>query len=985
MSGGWTVVDSITNKSMPIQGTSVSGAIVPYTAPSPGSQDAVGKMRVSTPQALIDTDFEYGTQPTKWESIALQNNRQSVYYIPQSPIPITSIIGSGVSDGRMLFTSSSSAATNPLAVDDPIFIQNSNSPYANGWGLVISVGGSAGAWTAVVQSGGAITPGINVSSFNTIPASNQNNSTITAAYKGYFYSGCGFALSGTAAVTYSGNQIFVATAYPHGLSSGSLIYLKGLTGGSPAPNGAWQVTRIDSPTTFAFYVPAVYQPTLSITNTSGQVNLFARPAGYVEPRTFDGGVAFTAGGGIPNQQLIRQTRRYFRYQSGKSIQFSTGTSLKPALFATSMTSSGTTITVTTRFQHNLTTNSQIQVFNANQGQYNGIFTVSSVTSPSTFTYTAGSAPTVTTATGNYRVSPYVWYGSQNRVGMYDQQNGFFFEYDGQTLYAVLRNSINQINGTVVVTNGDATVNGTGTQFSSQLAPGDFIVIRGMTYRVLVIASDTSMTISPEYRGTTIASPASCVVSKTTEVRIPQSQWADRCDGTGPSGYNLDLTRMQMWFIDYSWYGAGVVRYGIRTSNGVINYVTQIQNNNRQFEAYMRSGNMAAHYESSGLNPVTTLTNNISGITNYGTQFGAIAQGAAVTATQTTIPYSELAYTQNIPAAPSVIQTGAGELIYYSGRTGTTSGNLTGCIRGYNGTTAYSYAVNTGQASNYVLSAFVLNNATGFPPTGTVKLQAAAAVVSTIEYVPYTFNRNNILWGLTRASFGGSSGGGSINYTFSSTTPLAVELASPDTTPSLSHWGSSVIMDGQFNDDKSLIFNYGTTSPLSFGATATVPVLAIRIAPSVSNGLVGVLGSQEIINRMQLQLVELGLITTQPCLINLVLNGLTSGGTWSAFASPTQGNTISSSLAQVAVNTNSAATISGGESVTALFSNGVNVLDLSGVRDLGNSILGGGTTNTVPTTIANYYPDGPDILYVVVTGTGTAGTILARLNWKEAQA
>ena len=72
---GWTVVDTATNKSLPLGGTQNSGAGVPYTAPSPASQDPVGKMRVSTPQSLIDTDFEYGTQPTKWESICLQNNR----------------------------------------------------------------------------------------------------------------------------------------------------------------------------------------------------------------------------------------------------------------------------------------------------------------------------------------------------------------------------------------------------------------------------------------------------------------------------------------------------------------------------------------------------------------------------------------------------------------------------------------------------------------------------------------------------------------------------------------------------------------------------------------------------------------------------------------------------------------------------------------------------------------------------------------------
>jgi len=37
-------------------------------------QDPVEKMRVSTPQALMDTDFEYSLQATKWESVQLQNN-----------------------------------------------------------------------------------------------------------------------------------------------------------------------------------------------------------------------------------------------------------------------------------------------------------------------------------------------------------------------------------------------------------------------------------------------------------------------------------------------------------------------------------------------------------------------------------------------------------------------------------------------------------------------------------------------------------------------------------------------------------------------------------------------------------------------------------------------------------------------------------------------------------------------------------------------
>ena len=67
-------------------------------------------------------------------------------------------------------------------------------------------------------------------------------------------------------------------------------------------------------------------------------------------------------------------------------------------------------------------------------------------------------------------------------------------------------------------------------------------------------------------------------------------------------------------------------------------------------------------------------------------------------------------------------------------------------------------------------------------------------------------------------------------------------------------------------------------------------------------------------------------------------------------------------------------------------NSVTTLDLAQVRDIGNSILGGGTSNTVPTTQAGLYPDGPDILYIVATPiSATGGTIQARITWKEAQA
>ena len=56
--------------------------------PSEVLQDPVNKFRTSQPQALIDTDFEYGTQITKWENLAMINNRPFAF---PSSVGITTI------------------------------------------------------------------------------------------------------------------------------------------------------------------------------------------------------------------------------------------------------------------------------------------------------------------------------------------------------------------------------------------------------------------------------------------------------------------------------------------------------------------------------------------------------------------------------------------------------------------------------------------------------------------------------------------------------------------------------------------------------------------------------------------------------------------------------------------------------------------------------------------------------------------------------
>ena len=828
--------------------------------------DPVDKLRVSTPQALIDTDFEYGIQPTKWETLSLQNNRQACFYDASAPLTFTGISGAGTRVVTVL------TATPPV-VGSIVYIQNATNYNANGWFYVDTVVAA----TSFTYTAAA-----------TIAAGSIFDPDRTYIWVGAFYSGCGIPLNSVTAFTYVGTTITCTTTGAHGLEPNNLIYVVTTTATTNAPNGAWVVATTPTQNTFTFQV--VNTPTGTIGNTANALTLYARPSGSVEQRAFDGGVSFTAGSVCPNSQTMRQTRRYFRYQSGKGIQFSTGSTLKPALFTTGLTASGTTVTVACRFPHNLAVGTTIIVSGCLPVEYNGTYVVASTPTQTTLTYVVPVAPATSPATGfPQRVSANSWYGSSVRVGIFDLQNGMFFEYDGQTLYAVRRNSVLQLNGVSAVTQGSQIVNGTGTQFSSQLDVGDYIVIRGQSYRVLGINSDTQLLIAPEYKGATLASGV--IISKTVDNKTPQSQWNDPCNGTGPSGYNLDLTRMQMWFIDYSWYGAGVIRFGLRTTQGTIAYVYTFVNNNNQYEAYMRSGNMPAHYESTAVGPLTKLTATLS----------------------------------------SAATTGA--LIQVS---------------------------DTSQ----------------FSPSGTVRITQAGGT-GAVEYISYSAKTATTLTIAARAQTGGQAS--AQTFTYSATAPVTVTFSAPDTAAALSHWGSSVIMDGRFDDDKSLLFNYGQTTSLSIAAAAVQPLLSIRLAPSVDNGFTGVLGVREIINRMQLKPTELGLFASGPFLIQLRLNGRSSGGTFV--------NVGGSSLSQVATHT-LGQTYAGGESVAAAFtnSNGQTTLDLTQVRDLGNAILGGGTNNNVPTTTDNLYPDGPDVLTVVATNIGAAAaTIQARLTWTEAQA
>lgn len=907
--------------------------------------DPVGKMRVSQPQALIDTDFEYGLQPTKWEALAMINNRPSFFVNTQIPITITGVSATNGSTAIVVSTAS------PPAVGTPILIQDTFFPGANGNFVITAI--SAG----VSFTYQARTP-------FTGTTGSIYDSILTAAYNGTYYSAVSIPL---AAQPTAANPITFTTSGPHGFQIGDGIYVTGATATTNPPNGSWTIAAVPTATTFQVVLPS------TPTGVIATATVYPRPDGFNQHRAFDGGVTFTSGSSAPNNQFIRQTRRYFRYQSGKGIQVSTGSIVKPSLFIDEISAVTTTITVTCKIPHQLGPGVTITVANANESAYNGTFTVATVINAYVFTYTALSTPSTTPASGNPTVSVVGWYGASNRLGLFDNQNGVFFEFDGQTLYAVRRSSTMQMSGFVNVTNGSntvtgATINGVSTKFSKQLNPGDFIVIRGMTYRVMTIASDTSMSITPAYRGPTLSGLNSAIISKTTDLKVAQSSFnIDKLDGTGPSGLVLDLSKMQMFYIDYSWYGAGSIRMGFRDTQGRVFYCHRFVNNNQNTEAYMRSGNLPARYETNTFTAVTKLA---ASMTNVDT---------TMTVSSTTgFPSSGILFIHD-PSASGM------EYVTYTGKTDTT---FTGLVRGKASTTIAS-CVTTINSAIVTTTSSVANiqigmqvYGTGLPYNTYVYSITTGATNTLVLTQGATANGTVTLSFNQMASVAGS-------HTYSATAPIGIYAYSPQFSPTISHWGTSVIMDGRFDDDKSLVFTYGEVSSTSITAGTTTPLLSIRVSPSADSGITGYLGLKEVINRMQLALKDMAVLTNGSYLVTLVLNGTVAAGagTLGTFGPVAVGT---SSLAQIADHTG-ACTITGGETIFGFYAvnsaGGTNFstesADLSRVRDLGNSILGGGLNNTPGQGV---YPDGPDVVTIVARNIGSAtSNIQARINWTEAQA
>ena len=568
--------------------------------------------------------------------------------------------GSGYSSGTGVATTVSPAGGTGLTVNtvalgggvQEITVNAPGSGYAIGDVITVQ-GGNLGAKITVltVTSGGAITA---ISHAGT-PVATSTVSFIGSVTLSEATTGT---VSNGATLTYTSiATIEIQFATPHGFIPGDSITITISSTGANAQlaAGAYYVEQVPTSTSLRYTARA---PGILANTLVGIV--YSRPDSYYVHRPLDGGVQLGTGGPAHGAQAIRMSKKYIRYQSGKGIMYNTGALFAPSYDILSISSSGTTVgsVITISIDdvdHGCQIGAQIQLNNVTTAGYNGVYVVSNIVDERVLrvvaTTTLGSTSGVLGSPCTMSIRG--WHGATVRSGTFDDQNGMFWQYDGIQMSLVKRSSTFQIAGTINLGINSNSITGTNTRFTQQLAAGDRIVIRGMSHVVSNVISDTSMSVTPDYRG--VSNLVNAKICKTQDLIVTQNDWnLDPLNGSGPSGYTLDVTKMQMIGMQWTWYGAGFIDFMLRGSDGNYCFAHRFRNSNVNSEAYMRTGNMPVRYE----------------VVNEGAKDKL---SVAIDSTTTTL---QLVNTTFFPTAGTVMIEN--EIIRYTNKSST---SLLNCVRG----------------------------------------------------------------------------------------------------------------------------------------------------------------------------------------------------------------------------------------------------------------------------------------------------------------
>ena len=176
--------------------------------------DPVTKLRVSQPETLIDTDFEYGLQPTKWETVELINNTPSFFSKGgDTTIPNISALVTNAGTHEITVTTT---IEHGLSVGIPISVTGTKSVTADGTYIINSIPNTT-SFTYLCKENQATTASI--------------EDLYTSIITGEFFQGSQIRISSTAGMTTNASAtstITVNTPSAHGFKVNTPFYFLNL-------------------------------------------------------------------------------------------------------------------------------------------------------------------------------------------------------------------------------------------------------------------------------------------------------------------------------------------------------------------------------------------------------------------------------------------------------------------------------------------------------------------------------------------------------------------------------------------------------------------------------------------------------------------------------------------------------------------------------------------------------------------------------------
>ena len=204
------------------------------------------------------------------------------------------------------------------------------------------------------------------------------------------------------------------------------------------------------------------------------------------------------------------------------------------------------------------------------------------------------------AFGRFRVSaPFTLFDSAHRY----QDNGLFDTATTGTASAVHATDTSTVALNVSTGSGDQVIRETKRVFPYQ--PGKSLLIlntfvmneakTGLRQRVGYFGAENGIFI--EQDGTTInLVKRSYITGSAVDTKIAKANWnGDKLDGNGESGFTLDLTKSQIFWVDIEWLGVGSVRCGF-IINGRYVVCHTFHHANLLDSVYMTTATLPIRYE-----------------------------------------------------------------------------------------------------------------------------------------------------------------------------------------------------------------------------------------------------------------------------------------------------------------------------------------------------------------------------------------------------